>query len=66
MLSRSEATTFSGMTNRDICCSAEEGVTAFRMLAKGELAILPGQAHWIPDSAVHMTIEFFRRCATAT
>jgi pimeloyl-ACP methyl ester carboxylesterase len=48
--------------DRDMSCSAEEAVTAYRMLAKGELAILPNEGHWIPDSAVEVSIDFLRRC----
>jgi pimeloyl-ACP methyl ester carboxylesterase len=48
--------------DRDMSCTVEEAVTAYRMLAKGELAILPNEGHWIPDSAVEVTIEFLRRC----
>jgi pimeloyl-ACP methyl ester carboxylesterase len=48
--------------DRDVCCSVEEAVTAYRMLSNGELAILPKQGHWIPDAAVQVTIEFLQRC----
>jgi pimeloyl-ACP methyl ester carboxylesterase len=47
--------------DRDVCCSVEEGVTAYRKLPKGELAILPNQGHWLPESAIQMSIEFLRR-----
>jgi pimeloyl-ACP methyl ester carboxylesterase len=49
--------------DRDMCCSVEEAVAAFRVLAKGELAILPGQGHYIPDSAIAASAEFLRRHA---
>jgi pimeloyl-ACP methyl ester carboxylesterase len=47
--------------DRDMCCSVEEAVLAFRMLPRGELAILPNEGHQISDAAVSATIEFFRR-----
>jgi len=49
--------------DRDMSCSVEEAVTAYRMLHKGELAVLPNQGHWIPDSALEASIEFLRRCS---
>jgi pimeloyl-ACP methyl ester carboxylesterase len=49
--------------DRDFCCSVEEGVTAFRMLPKGELAILPGVDHTLPDDAIDASITFLRRHA---
>jgi pimeloyl-ACP methyl ester carboxylesterase len=48
--------------DRDFCCSVEDAVTAFRMLPKGELAILPSHGHYIPDSAIQVTVEFLQRC----
>jgi pimeloyl-ACP methyl ester carboxylesterase len=47
--------------DRDICCSVEDAVRAFRALAKGELAILPGAGHMLPDAAIHATAEFLAR-----
>jgi pimeloyl-ACP methyl ester carboxylesterase len=47
--------------DRDMCCSVEEGVAAFRMLGSGELAILPGLGHTMSPAAVEMSIEFLRR-----
>lgn len=47
--------------DRDMSCSAEEAVTAYRMLPKGELAILANQGHWIPDSAIAASVEFMLR-----
>ncbi len=49
--------------DRDGSCSVEEAVTAYRMLSKGELAILPGHGHYIPDSAIQVTVDFLRKCA---
>lgn len=47
--------------DRDQFCSVEEGVTAYRMLQDGELAILPDTGHLITPAAVQATIEFFER-----
>ena len=51
--------------DRDVCCSVEEAVTAFRMLSKGELAILPGEGHWLPDAAIDVTVDFLWRTTAA-
>ncbi len=51
--------------DRDDFCTVEQAVTAYRQLADGELAILPGHGHYIPPAAIQTTIEFFaRRLAT--
>jgi pimeloyl-ACP methyl ester carboxylesterase len=47
--------------DRDQFCSPEEGVTAYRMLQDGELAILPDTGHLITPAVVKTTIEFFER-----
>jgi pimeloyl-ACP methyl ester carboxylesterase len=47
--------------DRDEFCTVEEGVTSYRMLRHGELAILPDQAHYISPSAVATMIDFLRR-----
>jgi pimeloyl-ACP methyl ester carboxylesterase len=47
--------------DRDNFCSVEEGVTAYRMLQNGELAILPDTGHLITPAAIETTIEFFER-----
>jgi pimeloyl-ACP methyl ester carboxylesterase len=49
--------------DRDFCCSVEEAVAAFRMLAKGELAILPNVDHTLPDEAIDASVAFLRRHA---
>jgi len=48
--------------DRDFLCSVEEAVTAFRMLPKGELAVLPGHGHYVPASAIPIKLDFLRRC----
>ena len=47
--------------DRDDFCSVEMATAAFRQLADGELAILPGHGHYIPPAAIDATIEFFAR-----
>ena len=47
--------------DRDQFCSVEEGVTAYRMLQDGELAVLPDTGHLITPEVVETTIEFFER-----
>lgn len=50
--------------DRDIFCSVEEAVTAYRMLPDGELAVLPNTGHLITPAVIRATIEFFQRRAT--
>lgn len=47
--------------DRDQFCSVEDGVTAYRMLEDGELAILPNTGHLISPAVIETTIEFFER-----
>jgi pimeloyl-ACP methyl ester carboxylesterase len=47
--------------DRDEFCSVEQAVAAYRELAGGELAVLPGHGHYIPPAAIETTIEFFER-----
>ena len=47
--------------DRDVVCSVEEGVEAYRMLHQGELAVLPNHGHHISPSAVQVSIEFLER-----
>jgi pimeloyl-ACP methyl ester carboxylesterase len=51
--------------DRDEFCTVEQAIAAYRRLADGELAILPGHGHYIPEAAIHTTIEFLQR-RTAT
>jgi pimeloyl-ACP methyl ester carboxylesterase len=50
--------------DRDMFCSVEDAVRAYRTLARGELAILPGHDHSIKNAAVDATIDFLGRHAT--
>jgi pimeloyl-ACP methyl ester carboxylesterase len=47
--------------DRDDFCTVEQAVAAYRQLADGELAILPGHGHYIPPAAIDATIEFLSR-----
>jgi pimeloyl-ACP methyl ester carboxylesterase len=47
--------------DRDRFCTIEEGVTAFRALQQGELAVLPNTPGGVNLAAVETTIEFFER-----
>jgi pimeloyl-ACP methyl ester carboxylesterase len=47
--------------DRDDFCTVEAAVLAYRQLADGELAILPGHGHYIPLAAIDATVEFFQR-----
>jgi pimeloyl-ACP methyl ester carboxylesterase len=60
-LARVTAPTLILTGDRDSFCSVEEGITAFRRLKLGELAILPATGHLITPSAIQATIAFLRR-----
>ena len=47
--------------DRDLVCSVEEGVEAYRMLQQGELAVLANHGHFISSSPVQVSIEFLER-----
>jgi pimeloyl-ACP methyl ester carboxylesterase len=47
--------------DRDNFCTAEEAVSAYKMLQRGELAILPNVEHIITQTKVETAIEFIRR-----
>jgi pimeloyl-ACP methyl ester carboxylesterase len=47
--------------DRDMTCTVEEAVQAFRLLPQGELAILPGHGHYVPESAIRASVEFLQR-----
>jgi pimeloyl-ACP methyl ester carboxylesterase len=66
-LARVNAPTLILTGDRDDFCTIEAAVSAYRQLADGELAILPGHGHYIPPAAVQATVEFLtRRLASAT
>jgi pimeloyl-ACP methyl ester carboxylesterase len=47
--------------DRDDYCTLEDGVTAYRQLAHGEIAVLPGTGHIITPAKVDQTLGFFDR-----
>jgi pimeloyl-ACP methyl ester carboxylesterase len=60
-LSKISAPTLILSGDRDVVCSVEEGVEAYRMLQEGELAILPNHGHYISSAAVQVAMEFLER-----
>jgi pimeloyl-ACP methyl ester carboxylesterase len=64
-LARIAAPTLILTGDRDDFCTVEQAVTAYRRLPNGELAVLPGHGHYIPPSAIQLTVAFLtRRLAT--
>ena len=49
--------------DRDHFCSAEEATLAFRHVAAGELAVLPGTGHIITTTKVELMVDFLHRSA---
>jgi pimeloyl-ACP methyl ester carboxylesterase len=49
--------------DRDMFCSVEDAIAAYRMLQNGELAIIPGLEHIITPAKVQTTIDFIKRHA---
>jgi pimeloyl-ACP methyl ester carboxylesterase len=47
--------------DRDQFCSVEEGVTAYRKLRTGELAVMPNTEHVITPGKIDATIDFLLR-----
>jgi pimeloyl-ACP methyl ester carboxylesterase len=47
--------------DRDMFCSVEEAVAAYRLLGTGELAIVPGVGHEISAAVIDLTIDFLQR-----
>jgi hypothetical protein len=39
----------------------DDGSTAYRQLASGELAVLPGTGHIITPAKIELTLDFFNR-----
>ncbi len=60
-LGRITAPTLIVVGDRDQFCSVEEGVTSYRRLSDGELAVLPDTGHLITPAVIDATIGFFRR-----
>jgi len=49
--------------DRDMFCSAEDAVAAYRTLRTGELAIVPGLGHGLSTAAIDLTVDFLVRQA---
>jgi pimeloyl-ACP methyl ester carboxylesterase len=47
--------------DRDDYCTLDDGVIAYRQLASGELAVLPGTGHVITPAKIELAIDFFGR-----
>jgi 3-oxoadipate enol-lactonase len=47
--------------DRDDYCTLEDGVTAYRQLTHGEIAVLPGTGHIITPAKIDQTLGFFDR-----
>jgi len=47
--------------DRDEVCSVEEGVRAYRALAEGEFAVVPGTGHIITPPLVDLMVQFLAR-----
>jgi pimeloyl-ACP methyl ester carboxylesterase len=44
--------------DRDDYCTLEEGVTAYRQLTHGEIAVLPGTGHVITPAKIELALDF--------
>jgi len=47
--------------DRDDYCTLEEGVTAYRQLTQGEIAVLPGTGHFITPAKIELALDFLGR-----
>jgi pimeloyl-ACP methyl ester carboxylesterase len=47
--------------DRDDYCTLEDGVTAYRQLTHGEIAVLPGTGHVITAAKIELALDFFDR-----
>jgi pimeloyl-ACP methyl ester carboxylesterase len=47
--------------DRDDYCTLDDGVTAYRQLANGEIAVLPGTGHIITPAKIELALDFFDR-----
>jgi pimeloyl-ACP methyl ester carboxylesterase len=47
--------------DRDMTCTVEEAVQAFRLLPTGELAILPDEGHFVSPSAIATSFAFLKK-----
>jgi pimeloyl-ACP methyl ester carboxylesterase len=47
--------------DRDDYCTLDEGVTAYRQLTHGEIAVLPGTGHVITPAKIELALDFLGR-----
>jgi pimeloyl-ACP methyl ester carboxylesterase len=47
--------------DRDEYCTLEDGVTAYRQLTNGEIAVLPGTGHIITAAKIELALDFCGR-----
>jgi len=47
--------------DRDDYCTLDDGITAYRQLANGEIAVLPGTGHVITPAKIERALGFFDR-----
>jgi len=47
--------------DRDDYCTLEDGITAYRQLTHGEIAVLPGTGHVITAAKIELALDFFGR-----
>jgi pimeloyl-ACP methyl ester carboxylesterase len=47
--------------DRDDYCTLDDGAAAYRQLASGEIAVVPGTGHVITPAKIELTLDFFSR-----
>ncbi len=47
--------------DRDDYCTLDDGLSAYRQLADGEIAVVPGTGHVITPAKIELTLDFFDR-----
>jgi pimeloyl-ACP methyl ester carboxylesterase len=47
--------------DRDDFCTLDDGVTAYRQLTHGEIAVLPGTGHVITPAKIELALDFLGR-----
>jgi pimeloyl-ACP methyl ester carboxylesterase len=47
--------------DRDDYCTLDDGITAYRQLPNGEIAVVPGTGHAITAAKIELTLNFFGR-----
>jgi pimeloyl-ACP methyl ester carboxylesterase len=47
--------------DRDEFCTLDDGITAYRQLASGEIAVVPGTGHVITAAKIELVLDFLGR-----